>query len=94
MKIRLTRFLPICVMSTVGLGPMAAMAVSYTDVDKCQMLIRDFRRDSYFSTRPEVEDAKKIRDEAEALCKKGKPAEGVQRMIDAFNKAGLKVPEY
>lgn len=94
MKIRLTPLLPACVMSAVVLGGMAAMAASYTDVDKCQMLIRDFRRDSYFSTRPEVDDAKKIRDEAAELCEKGKPAEGVQRMIDAFNKAGLKVPEY
>jgi hypothetical protein len=86
--------LPACVMSTVVFGTMAAAAATYTDVDKCQMLIRDFRRDSYFSTQPEVEDAKKIRDEAAELCKKGKPTEGVARMIDAFNKAGLKVPEY
>jgi hypothetical protein len=81
-------------MSAVALGTMAAAAATYTDVDKCQMLIRDFRRDSYFSTAPEIADAQKIRDEAVELCKKGKPAEGVARMIDAFNKAGLKVPEY
>ena len=91
MKISLTPVLAACLVSATA---FAAMAASYTDVDKCQMLIRDFRRDSFFSTRPEVEDAKRIRDEAETLCKKGKPAEGVQRMIDAFNKAGLKVPEY
>jgi hypothetical protein len=94
MKIRLTPLLPACVMSAVALGGMAAIAASYTDVDKCQMLIRDFRREIFFSTGPEAEDAKKIRDEAAELCKKGKPAEGVQRMIDAFDKAGLKAPEY
>src|SRR5262245_1681033 len=67
MKMRLTPLLPVCLMSVIGLGTMAAMAASYTDVDKCQMLIRDFRRDSYFSAGPEVEDAKKIRDEAAEL---------------------------
>ncbi|MGH6959577.1 MAG: hypothetical protein ACREE7_03760 [Dongiaceae bacterium] len=71
-----------------------ASAASYADRNLCQLLERDFRRETYYMSDPRVESAKPLRDEGVKLCSLGKVGEGVQKLREAFQEAGLEIPTY
>ncbi|MGH8246708.1 MAG: hypothetical protein ACREUU_09780 [Gammaproteobacteria bacterium] len=75
--------------------PPSGPPPTYNDVNKCQMLERDFRRLMYYyGASATKEAAMQIADEGKKSCSRGDPAEGVQRYHEAFTAAGYDAPSY
>ncbi len=87
--------LPVMTLAACTGMPPSGPAPTYTDVNKCQMLERDFRRLMYYYSPSASKDAAmQIAGEGKKYCATGEPAAGVEKYREAFTAAGHDAPNY